>query len=507
MSRGKRSDILALLATDRSTRLVRGGGINLVGLVSAQALQVAFLLLLTNALGPDLSGRYVLAIVVTGFCVMVSLFGMSWAVIRETTGEGEPEHDAAVQTTAVTVVLGISAVAVTAVLLSADEIADIFDAPRLAPLLRTLAPAIPALALLRLLNGASQAQKRMLPTVLTERMLLPGVLLASFFSVALVNRSSVIWAVRCYVAAAVISFAVAVWLARPHLSVRFGRLGHLHRGTLVFAAPLALMNIVQFSTQQLEPVLLGVLESSGDVGVYYFAARITAFGSVLLLAANGIFAPNISQLDAAGETDALRRLFRQVSQSVYSLSAILLGGIFLWSGAAARLAGEGFGDAAMLIRILLIGQFASIMVGPSGLTLTMTGRSRLNLINSLVLLTLQVVLAIVLIPRFGLTGAAVGAVVALAGVNALRVIELRYTLGIHPFSMGHFRTVASSIVALGVGLIVKSLTGGDQSFIAAVLGSAAFVGAHALLIWRLAMNADDQAAFLGLLSRGRQLVS
>jgi O-antigen/teichoic acid export membrane protein len=122
-------------------------------------------------------------------------------------------------------------------------------------------------------------------------------------------------------------------------------------------------------------------------------------------------------------------------------------------------------------------------IGPVDVVLLMGGKSSYNLINTIVALSANVALNLLLIPRLGIVGAAIAWSVSILINNLAPLAQVWAMLRIHPFGIGS-PIVALAAVALfgGVGLAVRSVFG--ESLLV-VLGYGAIVTAvYAAVLWR-----------------------
>jgi O-antigen/teichoic acid export membrane protein len=120
--------------------------------------------------------------------------------------------------------------------------------------------------------------------------------------------------------------------------------------------------------------------------------------------------------------------------------------------------------------------------GPVDVVLLMGGKSSWNLLNTLVAVTLNIVLNIVLIPRFGIVGAAVAWSASLLVNNLAPLVQVRRFLGLHPFGPAYPRVALAALASFGaIGLLVRLVAGTSlPAFVlSAALSSAVYVG----LLW------------------------
>jgi O-antigen/teichoic acid export membrane protein len=138
--------------------------------------------------------------------------------------------------------------------------------------------------------------------------------------------------------------------------------------------------------------------------------------------------------------------------------------------------------------ILIGSQIVLSCVGPAGNILTMTGYERIQLVNNLLALGLNIGLNLFLIPRYGILGAAIATSVSLAVLNVLRVIQVIRFIGISPFSTNYFR----GIFPVGAGVIViwalKDVTGFELADVAI---SVSFGGVVLLLVSKITILSSE----------------
>ena len=89
--------------------------------------------------------------------------------------------------------------------------------------------------------------------------------------------------------------------------------------------------------------------------------------------------------------------------------------------------------------------------------LVMSGSNRLNMIDNVVTLVLNVTLNIVLIPQYGIVGAGMAWAASLAVMNVVKLLQLRRLLGALPFDRTSAKTVAAGLCAAGIALLVRAL--------------------------------------------------
>ena len=182
-----------------------------------------------------------------------------------------------------------------------------------------------------------------------------------------------------------------------------------------------------------DTIILSIYEEQEIVGVYSVCVKLATLVSFALNSLNSILAPQISKFYHEGKTDKYQRLIRLVSQSnfYFSLLAILL--LIVFRKYILMLFGPEFIIGATALTILCVGQFVNAFCGPVGVVLQMTGNHRVFKNFLLIALLLNIVLNVLLIPKLGMIGGAIGTVSALAFWNVSSAIYIKRHLKIKSY--------------------------------------------------------------------------
>jgi len=171
--------------------------------------------------------------------------------------------------------------------------------------------------------------------------------------------------------------------------------------------PFTLLAGVGAISSQADILLLGWFVKPEEIGLYRVAAQLSllvAFGTV---AVNYVLAPHAARLYAQRDMRRLERMFVVSAQATALLALpIVLVLIFASDTVLGLMFGAPFKKASQALAILTLCNFLPIIFGSTVLSLCMTGHERSVLIATLFGLSLFVILGILLIPHFGIIGAA-----------------------------------------------------------------------------------------------------
>ena len=274
-----------------------------------------------------------------------------------------------------------------------------------------------------------------------------------------------------------------------------------------YTIPRAAARIFQVALQRADIVLVAALRSPKEAAVYAAASRLLVFGQLGTLAVQQVMQPHLSRLLASDDHAGATSVFQTSTAWLMAFAWPA----YLVSAAAAPIMlsvfGHGYRGGEAPLVILSLTMLLATACGPVDIVLLMGGRSGLSLINNFASLVADIALNIVLIPKYGITGAAIAWAVALVVRNVLPLWQVRSMMRMTPVSAGALWVMVSAVACFGVIPGVARATFGLRldAFLPTLAGCAvAYLG----LLWmgrrRIALS-----AFAGLLRRrvaGRAVV-
>ncbi len=176
-------------------------------------------------------------------------------------------------------------------------------------------------------------------------------------------------------------------------------------------------------------VMLGARFSTAEVGQFRTAWQITSLIGLITVSYDTVVGPRLAAAHRVGETASIRRLWRQSVRAMALGAAPLLVFALVFPHWVLGLFGPDFVAAVPALRILALGQLARICTGSVGVILVMTGQESVSLWISLASLALLAVAGWLLIPLWGLAGAATASALALAVRNLVMAAIVHRSLG------------------------------------------------------------------------------
>jgi O-antigen/teichoic acid export membrane protein len=189
-------------------------------------------------------------------------------------------------------------------------------------------------------------------------------------------------------------------------------------------------------------VVLNAFTTPDQVAVYYASVKTLALTSFITYAVASVFAHTFVQYKVSGDQAGLERLLFLAVHLTFWPSLALTGFLLLTGRQILGLFGPDFAVGYDLLFILSIGLMARASVGPAERVLTMLGEQRATAAIYAAAFLANVVGALVLVPRFGLHGAASAVAGAMVVEAVLLALTIRRRLGLHAFVIPFRRPLA-----------------------------------------------------------------
>jgi len=266
--------------------------------------------------------------------------------------------------------------------------------------------------------------------------------------------------------------------------------------------PLLFMELIIQTKGQLGILMLGILSSSSEVGIYKISVRVTVFIRLFFKALNTMFAPVISDAYYKKDKDLLEKLLKSVTRWGFISGWIIFLVLVIFSREILAFFGPEFIGGVSVLRIMAVSHLVLVFVGPLDTLITMIGRSKLNLVNSLALGTVTISMHYLLIPQLGSVGAAIATTAGLLVFDLLHVIQVRSILKLFSIDWKVYKPILAGILSTGFILLVRQFVPSWNDSIWIVMVLSAFMGLFYLLcLYVLGLEDTDQEIIQVVLRR------
>lgn len=177
--------------------------------------------------------------------------------------------------------------------------------------------------------------------------------------------------------------------------------------------------------------MLGIFRTTEDVGIYNVAIKLSMITSMILASINTVVAPRFAEFYGKKDFYSLKSLAQKSTKLIFFFSLPIFLFYVLFANWCMSLFGSEFEKGSYALIILSLGQLINAITGSVGLILMMTGRQREHL-NLILIMTLSnIVLNAILIPKYGLLGAALATSLSMSIGNILGVFWVKKYYGFY----------------------------------------------------------------------------
>ncbi len=407
--------------------------------VMGMAVQYVFILLISRWYGAGVIGIYSLSIAALRISMLVGRAGLDNALVKfiaQYAAEERWDLVKRIYTLAIRVAIPCALSVSLALFLLAPTLAlDVFKKKELAVTFRIIAASVLPAILMHLNAASLRGLKRIkeYSFLLNMAQFLFALLVVSVFKSFLDGGYAPVTAFALGTGGAVaISFGLGArqWRAKKEKPAKEG----IKTGRLMKVAfPMLLSGSYSLFLAWTGTMVLGIFRPVEEVGVYEVVVKVSALITFTLTSINSIAASKFSESYAAGDMDGLRKVAAHSKRLIFWTTFPVGAAILLFPDLIIGLFGksiQGVGGGPGALSILVLGYFVNAVSGPVGTILNMT---RHQVIYQNILLgaaVLNVVLCVVLIPRFGIHGAAAASAVSMTAWNLASVFYVKRKLNV-----------------------------------------------------------------------------
>lgn len=423
------------------TATARAGGALLVASFFGNGVNYLFGIFLARMLGAEDFGLYALGIGFFNAVVLLVLFGFNMGIVKvvsESLSLKKFVH--AKQTIAFALLICFAGGMVAAAVLAwgaAPFATSFYHKPALAPVLWILAAAIPFAAAGTVIISALQTFETVRYTIVVKylwepfgKFLFAGMVLGMGYGLNGVVSGIGLVCLGSLVMALYGLRRIAQFRLQDYSSWNLA----VGKPLLVFCAPLMIAGFFSAVAPRFDIFFLGYWGQTAHVGMYAAAFQTAAILPLILGSFDRTFAPVIGRMVAQQDGEGLSSMYRSQARLVLLLTMFPLVVLTVFAREILLLFGPAFPQAGLCLVILAVAQAFYCATGSAGVLLLMGGYSRMVMMNTIGLGVLLICLSWVLIPAFGMVGAAGSAGLSLVLMNIVQVAQVWHVHKVHPYS-------------------------------------------------------------------------
>ena len=241
-----------------------------------------------------------------------------------------------------------------------------------------------------------------------------------------------------------------------HLDVR--RLQLPVREILVYTVPLLSTDLVYLLMNTTDALLLQAFHGFEEVAAWRVVQPLGGLNQLVLSSFTLLFVPAAARLFVRGANKEMRGLYWQTAiWMAVSTFPIFIVTFALAEPVIVALYEPRYASAAILLSLLAVGRYVDVALGFNGLTLRVFGNMRAIVAVNLFAAAVNLGLNLVLIPRLGALGAAIGTATTLVLYNIAKQVAMARVTALPAFEPSYLRVYVVIVLASVAGFAIQAI--------------------------------------------------
>lgn len=465
-------------------RLAAGTGIAVSGRLLGRGTRLLVDVALARLLGPKQFGLYAIGFTLTRIITLISPLGLNTGVIRFGSRywkQDDASFKGVLIQSLVTTALSASVLGLLCFWKAEWISQSFFHKPDLTPVLRWFALSFPLISVLTVAAASTRISQRMKFGIFAEDVSQPIVelalvlILVGLFGGGLLG--SMVARMGSLIFALILAFRYLVklfgCLAAPDISPKFPG-----RSLLAFSLPASLTGVLGVLTLWVNRLVVGHYCSPGEVGIYQAASYIPVSVAIVVNAVGAIFSPMTADLSQRSQLATMQELYKVSTKwTLYAVIPPILIMCFVPAQLLTVLFGAPYAGGAHALVIMAIGQLLNAASGCVGILLVMSGHQKITSALFTSLFAMNLLLSVLLIPRWGIVGAAWATACTDAGLWIPLLFVAWHTLKAQPYDRRYLKLLlATALACIAVILPIHGGTILVRLLVSSTLATAVFWG-------------------------------
>ncbi len=436
--------------------IVRGAFVNLAGTV-IRSLKFILFIVLGRLYGPEGIGLFLLALATVDLFSNIGILGLDQTVLTlAARRHADADEEGLYRTIGQALAIGLaisSGITLLMVLLAPWVSNAFFDKPEMILPLRIMCLVLPFWTVSAVLLFATRALRVMQYEIIVKSAVEPALMLvlAVLFYVMDFGRTGMYAAVLlAAVAGSGVSLVCFTRLFSVKNLFQGMRFGESPKQLLRFAVPIGGADLVNELLKRIDVFLVGRFLPMEILGIYGIAQEGGGMIKKIRQAFNPIVIPVISAAHQNKDRSGMLAQYRNVTRWILILNAAFLIIMVMAGRQVMHLFGGEFVAGATVLTVLSLAHAVNGTFGVAELFI-LIDKPWINLVNSLTAIIAGVGLNLLLIPRYGMYGAAAAVLILFVCLNMVRLIQVARLYQLQPVTRYHAKTAAAFMIALAAG--------------------------------------------------------
>ena len=399
------------------------------------------MLFITRFFGAEAWGIYTLGFTVLSIAVVIPVFGFDNSIIRLLTELKQNNTKVSIfrvllKASSITIILSV--VVILGINYYSDFITNsVLRQKGFEPYLLLVRIAVLPMAFLILLSVVFQSYKRIIQFMLFKSALLSFmflILLCVFYFLEIDAKifEIYIYAILCTLVVASIAlffFSKSIKDGNSELSSKT----YSFKEIIYLSFPMMLSSSFALLMGWTDILMLSYYKAPKDIGIYSSALKLASITLIALASVNSISSPKFAEFFSKKDFKGLKEVVQKSTKIMFITSAPILLIFILLPKTILGIFGPEFVSGYIVLILLCAGRFINSISGSVGHLMQMTDNQKTYQYVIIVAFIINLILNFLLIPKYGINGAALSSSIAMVFWNVTLVIIIKKRLGFWTF--------------------------------------------------------------------------
>jgi O-antigen/teichoic acid export membrane protein len=197
------------------------------------------------------------------------------------------------------------------------------------------------------------------------------------------------------------------------------------KNLLSFGLPMMISSSMIYIVFSIDILMLGIFETSENVGIYRIVTQVASINTIFVIALGTVIGPKISKFYSENREDELKKIIVKSSKMVFYITLPILLGILMFSNKILMFFGTEYLKGYSSLILLSLCQFLFAISGFVDFIFNMTGRQKIFGKITTISALVNLVLNLILIPKYGIFGAAMSTGFSILLTNLIAIIYIK----------------------------------------------------------------------------------
>lgn len=216
---------------------------------------------------------------------------------------------------------------------------------------------------------------------------------------------------------------------KKHAKTTIEKFSSLH--IIQFSSPMMLSSLMLFLLNWTAVFMLGAMVSEQELGIYNLAFKLASLAMLVIISMNIVLAPKIAELYKTKNLEELHSVIKKATRLVIILTLPIVLFLVFFSNFVLGVFGSNFVQGKTTLIIISIGVMLNVLTGNVDQILNMTSHQKILKNITIFGFLLNVILNLMLIPVYGIIGAATASLITNVVFNLICLYYIKKKLGFY----------------------------------------------------------------------------